>query len=123
WVWASGRGAPKADPQQALLERAVRVPDPTVRLDGPWLVRRLAPHCRRIELADLPAARQELRLLYAMGFETANIHLGRERACGAVRRELGRRRSRWLHDLAKTCADAVEGDWTRWRKYQKANAS
>jgi len=39
-------------------------------------VRRLAPNCSRIELSALPKERDELRLLHAMGWETANVHLG-----------------------------------------------
>jgi hypothetical protein len=50
-----------------------------------------------------------------MGFEVANVHLatrgGRER----IRRELRERGSRWLNELAKSLADAVEHDWGLFR--------
>jgi elongation factor P--beta-lysine ligase len=77
----------------------------------------LAPHCTRISLADLPDQRDEERLLYAMGFETANIHLGARDARKRIRRELRARasRGRWLHDLSKSLAAAIEQDWERWR--------
>ena len=61
---------------QTIINRAVRCPDPFVQLRGRWIVRRLGPHCSRIELSSLRAPDTELRLLHAMGFETANIHLG-----------------------------------------------
>ena len=64
---------------RVILERAVRVPDPFVHVFGRWLLRRLAPDCSRIEIDSLPAKRDEERLLYAMGWETANIHLGSQR--------------------------------------------
>src|SRR5262249_49503393 len=32
-----------------IVEKSVRVPDPFVRRDGNWIVRRLAPDCSRIE--------------------------------------------------------------------------
>jgi hypothetical protein len=92
--------------------------DPTVHLAGRWLVRRLAPHCTRIELPDLPRERDEERLLGAMGFETANIHLrfatrvARERLRREVRARDG---GRWLNDLAKTFSAAIEEDWRRYR--------
>ena len=77
---------------QAILTKARRACDPFVQLRGQWIVRRLAPDCSRIELASLPAERDEARLLHAMGWETANIHLGSRDTAGAVRRDLERRR-------------------------------
>ena len=75
-VWAKqGKGTAPILYQQ-ILEHAVRCRDPFVRLQKRWIVRRLAPDCSRIELAALPRERDEMRLLYAMGWETANIHLG-----------------------------------------------
>ena len=41
-----------------------------------WIVRRLSPHCSRIELTTLQIQKDEMRLLHSMGLETANIHLG-----------------------------------------------
>jgi hypothetical protein len=65
---------------QEALDRSVRDIDPFVRLRGSWIVRRLAPDCSRVELASMPKERDESRLLRAMGFETANVHLGTPRA-------------------------------------------
>ena len=62
-------------PQQAL-KRAVRCPDPFLSVTDQWVVRRLSPDCSRIELSEIPRRRDERDLLWAMGFETANIHLG-----------------------------------------------
>jgi hypothetical protein len=50
-----------------IVRGAVRCPDPFLQLRGRWIVRRLSPHCSRIELSMLPANRDELRLLSAMG--------------------------------------------------------
>ncbi len=74
--WAAGKKGPGKIAYQEILDRAVRDPDPFVQLRGSWIVRRLSPHCSRIELAVLPSNRDEIRLLFAMGWETANIHLG-----------------------------------------------
>jgi uncharacterized protein DUF2252 len=95
--------------------RAVRVLDPYVRAFDRWLLRRLAPDCSRIEMSSLPAKRDEQRLLYAMGWETANIHLGSERAIVNVKRDLRRREGAWLHRAAKEMVQAVRDDWTEWR--------
>ena len=68
---------------QEILDACVRSPDPFVRLKGRWIVRRLAPDCSRVELASIPQERDESRLLYSMGFEIANVHLGSAKAAKA----------------------------------------
>src|SRR5438128_11264483 len=70
------------------MSHAVRALDPFVQVRGRWIVRRLSPHCLRIELDELPKNRDECRLLFAMGWETANIHLGSRGALKEVRRHL-----------------------------------
>src|SRR5450755_1417956 len=78
--WAAeGQGTSRIRYQE-ILDTSVRCPDPFVRLKGRWIVRRLAPDCSRIELSALPKERDEMRLLHAMGFETANVHLGSRKA-------------------------------------------
>jgi len=99
-----------------LLRRGVRCPDPCVGVVGPWLVRRLAPDCSRIGLNALPRKRDEARLLYAMGWETANVHLGSP-TWSAVRADVKRRRRQWLYDAASRMVDAIERDWRAWRAH------
>jgi uncharacterized protein DUF2252 len=115
WVWI--KKSKSADIYGLkLVQRAVRVRDPFVIFHGRWLVRRLAPDCSRIELASLPAERDEARLLYAMGFETANMHLGTPSAIKDVKRDLAKRKSRWLHKAAKGMCKATLKDWEAWRR-------
>jgi hypothetical protein len=115
WVWI--KKSKSADIYGLkLVQRSVRVRDPFVFFHGRWVVRRLAPDCSRIELASLPAERDEARLLYAMGWETANMHLGTPQAIKGVRRDLARRKSRWLHKGAKAMCKATLKDWDAWRR-------
>jgi hypothetical protein len=100
---------------QVAIDQAVRCPDPFVRLCGHWIVRRLSPHCSRVELASLPAKREELQLLQAMGFETANIHLGTRTARAAILRDLDRRKRGWLFAAARDMRKSVEHDWKKWK--------
>jgi hypothetical protein len=102
-----------------ILKRAVRCPDPFVQLAGQWIVRRLSPHCSRIELQSLGASRGELRLLEAMGEETANIHLGTERQRKSILQDLRRRKRNWLGQAAETMARIVEKDWRAWKEARK----
>jgi hypothetical protein len=105
-----------------LVECAVRVKDPCVHFHGHWLVRRLAPDCSRIELASLPKERDEARLLYDMGWETANMHFGSPKAIGEVKRDVTSRKGRWLHKAAKAMFKVTLKDWEDWRKDWKNKA-
>jgi hypothetical protein len=101
-----------------LIGRAVRVPDPFLSIHGEWLIRRLAPDCSRIELASLPRNHDESRLLYMMGWETANVHLGTAAVRQRILADLARRKGPWLARSARSMAGALEHDWRRWRKAQ-----
>jgi hypothetical protein len=114
-TWAFGGEGQTRLLYQAALDQSVRSVDPWVRVRRRWIVRRLAPDCSRIELTELPEASEETRLLRAMGWETANIHLG-SRSAHALLVDLAAREGDWLHQAAKTMLDAVEEDWEAWRK-------
>jgi hypothetical protein len=101
---------------QTIINRAVRCPDPFVQLRGCWIGRRLGPYCSRIELASLAAPNTELRLLHAMGWETANIHLGTPAARKAILRHLDKQKSKWLHHAAEAMLEVVRSDWNVWKK-------
>ncbi len=104
----------------AILRRAVRCPDPYVQMRGHWIVRRLSPHCSRIELDALRTSRGECRLLEAMGIETANIHLGTEEKRKAILKDLRKRKGNWLVGAAQAMADAMEKDWRVWRERRQS---
>jgi hypothetical protein len=114
-TWASHESS-SAIHCAALLDQAIRVPDPFFAVAEKWIVRRLAPDCSRIEVADLPKKREEFKLLRAMGWETANIHLGTHRV--RLAKDLKARRSRWLERAATDMADEVVRDWQDWAKVQ-----
>jgi len=107
-VWASGRASVGVN-GAALLIRAVRAPDPFLRFHRGWIVRRLAPDCSRIELADLPTVRDEEKLMRAMGWETASMHLGRRRI--GIQSDLKGRKRRWLEAAAVAMADTIHAEW------------
>jgi len=101
------------------LARSVRSIDPFVHMKGKWIVRRLAPDCSRVELSSMPKRRDETRLLRAMGFETANVHLGTRRPAGVILRDLRARPKLWLHRAASVMVDATVHDWETWRAKRK----
>ena len=110
WAGATRRG----DAGEALLAQAIRAADSCFSLRKPWIVRRLAPDCSRIDLVDMPKKRDERKLLRAMGWETANMH-GRV-ARRAIARDLASRKGRWLLRASGEMLDAVLEDWRAWTR-------
>jgi Uncharacterized protein conserved in bacteria (DUF2252) len=117
--WAYAASGPSEIMYQAIIGGAVRCLDPFVHLRGHWIVRRLSPHCSRIELSVLPTNRDELRLLWAMGWETANIHLGSSEAASRISRHLKKMPANWLYASAKEMCKVVVNDWEVWSKHVK----
>ncbi|MHB8510093.1 MAG: DUF2252 family protein [Candidatus Dormibacteria bacterium] len=116
WDWVHGNPL-DASIGIRLAFDGVRDPDPAMHLREPWMVRRLAPDCSRIELDLLPAELDEERLLRAMGFETGNLHLGSGVTAGAaILDDLERRPRRWLRAGAREMVEATMVDWRDWRR-------
>ena len=115
WLFARPSGRKSGILYQEAIDRSVRCPDPFVELRGRWIVRRLAPDCSRIELSSLPARHDATRLLRAMGFETANIHLG-SREARVFSQDLAARKPGWLFRAASAMVQSVRSDWEEWKK-------
>jgi len=79
------------------------------------ITRRLAPDCSRIELNDMPGERDEERLLFYMGWDTANIHLGTSKP-KLLLADLEKRKQNWLGRSAAAMVKALQADWKEWRK-------
>jgi hypothetical protein len=116
-VWVEGGKGADIN-YDRLLKTAVRCPDPLVRVCGTWLVRRLSPDCFRIELSGLPVVRDETKLLHAMGWETANLHLGTLPAA-KLSAALKQKPANWLHQAAKAMGDQTVSDWKEWQSKGK----
>jgi hypothetical protein len=91
-----------------------RAPDPVLDVRGKWIIRRIAPDSRKIELDGTANRNLKSSYLRAMGFDLASIHAASADA-GAVRRDLRQRPQRWLYHAAKTAAAAVEKDFAAWK--------
>ena len=104
---------------QTILDRSVRAKDPYVQMQGRWIVRRLAPDCTRIELSALPEERAEAQLLHAMGWETANIHLGTQGSGKEILRDLQKRKGKWLDTAAQAMVRATTADWEAWKRQKE----
>ncbi len=119
WGWAKGRPKERAYATR-LLKHSVRQPDPYYTIENGWVVRRLGPHCGRIELTDFPKRRDERLILKDMGRETANLHLATPGQRAKLLRDLGDRKPDWLLDAARAMASATKHDWDSFRSWQLA---
>jgi uncharacterized protein (DUF2252 family) len=119
WFWAHGVRSRQIRYGE-LIARARRVPDPFLALKGTWVIRRLAPDCSRIELSSLPRNHDASRLLWMMGWDTANMHLGTPAMRRRILADLRTRKRNWLAKAALSMAATLERDWRKWRKTRGA---
>jgi hypothetical protein len=122
WGWAKGRPKERAFSVR-LLKHSIRQPDPYYVVEGGCVVRRIGPHCGRIELAQFPKKRDERLILRDMGRETANLHLATSDQRKTVLRDLTQRGPDWLLKAAQAMAKATEQDWESFRTSQLATRS
>jgi hypothetical protein len=105
---------------QDLLDQAIRCPDPFVRLKGKWLVRQLSPDSSPIEIETMNRQQDQDKLLHAMAWETANVHLGTSRAAERIIVDLNRRSGKWLRTAVEDMAAATIEDWKEWKKSRRS---
>jgi hypothetical protein len=115
-LWLSGQTGHKQTYYETIMERAVRSRDPFQKISKCWIVRRLSPDSNPIHLEELNGERDEETLLYAMGTETANVHLGQPRARRMILADLKRRDRRWLRNAVKRMAKTIVADWKEFRR-------
>jgi hypothetical protein len=114
-VWLDGHIGSRQSYYEKAIQSARRAHDPFQKIVGRWLIRRLSPESNPIEIADLPEKRDEETLLYAMGTEAANAHLGSRRQVTNILRDLRSRKSNWLRSAARDMAKAIDDDWKKYR--------
>jgi hypothetical protein len=114
-LWARKKHKGADIQYEEVLARAVRRPDPVMKVYEGWVVRGLAPDRCRIDLEELGPERDETRMMRAMGWETANIHLGTRAAVSDVIQDLKQRKGNWLKKSADKMVAATLMDWELWR--------
>jgi uncharacterized protein (DUF2252 family) len=99
-----------------IVERAMRAGDPWLKVQDGWVMRRLAPDSRKIEIEELRRSSDLNQFLDAMGFELGNIHLATPRQRSAILQDLKARKPRWLQAATARMAEATACDWKEWKK-------
>jgi hypothetical protein len=112
WTYVHGKQP------SGLLELATskyRAPDPFLDIRDKFVLRRLAPDSRKIELGDDAASHLKNCFLQAMAFDLASIHAAGSVGAAALQRDLERRPRGWLYHATKAAAAAVEQDFEEWK--------
>lgn len=117
-AWIAGTGREQIY-YNIILKQAVRDHDPFFKVHERWLVRRLAPDCTKIPITELPTRADEHTLLYCMGFEVANVHLGTKGAAKKILADLDKRKGRWLYDSARRMRKSIRRDFQEWREARR----
>ena len=117
WHWATGTSGPVQ--YERILATATRAADPFLRADRDWVVRRLAPDTRRLELSDHGPHASSEALLSRMGAELANVHRG-DAAADDVRHHLTRLDTKSVHAGVKAMVQCVRADQDAFRKLSNA---
>ena len=120
-LWAKKKHKGADVQYEEVLARAVRKPDPLMKVYEGWVVRGLAPDRCRIGLSELGPERDETRMMRAMGWDTANVHLGTRAVAKDVLNDLKKRQPNWLRKSAEKMVSVILSDWELWRSEMPAS--
>jgi hypothetical protein len=115
--WALGDKASSTIFYTNILNNAVRCRDPFLQVSDRWVARRLSPDYSRVELTSL-SEKILYKFLEAMGWETANVHLGSEAdVIKEVLKDLKNREEDWLIKAADKMWEVTSDDFNDWQDY------
>ena len=115
-LWAGGKAPGEGNPWlETMVRSAIRCADPYYEIRNGWLVRRLGPDCSRIDIEELVHHEDIASLLYGMGQETANIHLGTPKGRKRIRAAWKELPGDWLETAAHKMLKLSLNDWNRYR--------
>ena len=115
WDWASGTPVPSRGMEIA--DGTHRAPDASLVRAGSFLVRRLAPDARKLNLQDVAKKGRGVALLKAMAADLAAIHVATAPQ-GAIRRHLDQQPPGWLSEAAAMAEKRVRSDFRAWKSQQ-----
>lgn len=116
WGWAHGYET-NSSAYLALANGIFRSPDPELRLDSDlrYIIRRIAPDSRKIDLSNSSTVDIDARLLEAMGFDLGALHAAAVAQRPAIIADLQARPGGWLLDATTIAMTAVRHDFETWR--------
>ena len=92
------------------------MPDPFLKLDSGFIMRRVAPDSRKIDVGAGARGKLKATMLMAMGFDLGAVHAATKGAKRFILRDLRARKSNWLVNAARAAEQAVRADFKEWRR-------
>ena len=111
----STRIADPTGPYRRIVDLSCRAPDPGLYLEESWVVRRLSPEARKVEIDEIEHAPDQKHLLHAMGRELANVHIGSAGGARSIRTYLERLPDDWLRQASSLAVERVREDYDAFR--------
>lgn len=121
WLWAN-RLKPEPTRFLAAANGKYRSPDPFLHIRDHYILRRIGPDVRKLDLDDVAKVGKGSQLLEAMGREVGAIHAAHRRAPDVLA-HLRRQPKEWLLSAATDSTRAVREDYDIWRAIDLSNAS
>jgi len=78
-----------------------RSPDPFLTVKDEFVLRRIAPDSRKVDLGEGAGSDLTFELLRVMGFDVRAIHAATKNSLNFISEDLRRRPTSWLYDAAK----------------------
>jgi len=115
WDWASGSGG--ASRFMEVAEGAYRSPDSSITRAGNFIIRRIAPDARKLDLEDVAKDGRGSALLEAMAADLAAIHVA-SASVKRIQKDLARRPGGWLASAASKAEEIVRADHQAWKAHR-----
>jgi hypothetical protein len=97
--------------QKMIQQKAIRSSALFLTFSRGWQIKKLSPDHSRIELADLPKTRKEEKILFAMGFELANIHASNVSVSRSLLASLQELPDNWFSQVTKKLGQQMKKDY------------
>ena len=110
WIWAHRKREPREPWFIDLARGSFRSPDPFARAQAGFVIRRVAPDARKIELAEVARRAPSDRFLAAMAADLAAVHAADPRS-PRILDDLGARTGAWLLRAVKAAIQHTQRDF------------
>ena len=118
WIWAHRKKEPRDPWFVALARGSFRSPDPFARAQAGFVIRRVAPDSRKIELADVAGRVSSHRFLAAMAADLAAVHAADPRSPRVVD-DLDARTGSWLLRAVRAAMAHTKRDFAAYSRARK----
>jgi hypothetical protein len=108
WSWAHGESGKRGNLLDAAFGR-YRSADPHLRQDAGYVVRRIAPDSRKIDVEDMQLGGLTEDLLAAMGADLAAVHAA-SKGAAQISKDLCARPEGWLLEATQAAAESTKRD-------------